>query len=178
MLAKGEDRTVHRVRKSLNVRRTKETEFLEVHRFIRSIDWLENYPKHMYKILLRYFGNTCFIAENEQEEIIGFVLGFKSQRHTDTYFLWQIGIHPSYQNEGLGAWLLSEIEKGLRSDDFEKIEVTVDPENLPSRKLFERLNYKNVSQKEGKIVELEVIPAVKDYYKPGRHFILYEKAID
>ena len=55
--------------------------------------------------------------------------------------------------------------------------MTVDPENIPSQKLFEKNGFLNISSREGEIVEVMGNTAVKDYYKPGRHFILYDKKI-
>ena len=58
------------------------------------------------------------------------------------------------------------------------MELTVDPENIPSQRFFEKNGYKNVSFKEGEIVEVKGKPAVKDYYKPDRHFILFQKELN
>jgi L-2,4-diaminobutyric acid acetyltransferase len=172
---------VKKMKKSaFRIRNAEEGDFLAVHRFVSGCKPLEPYQEHFYKIMLRYAGNTCLILEDcdEKGQIAGFVMGFISQRHTpSTYFLWQIGISSSVQGRGLGKELVREIEKRMTKMGCRRIELTIDPENHPSRKLFERMGYQNISPKEGPVVTVAGNPAVKDYYRPGRHFMLYEKRL-
>jgi phosphoribosylamine--glycine ligase len=162
----------------LRIRRASQSDFLEVFDFVSACPPLESYPEHVYKILLRYFGNSCFVAEIRQR-IVGFVLGFISQTHAaPTYFLWQIGVSPTMQGNGLGKQLMQAVEKGAAEIGAQRIELTIDPENAPSRKLFEALGFSNISAAEGKTVEVANNIAVRDYYKPGRHFMLYEKNLN
>jgi phosphoribosylamine--glycine ligase len=159
----------------IQIRTVKETDFLAVYDFVSGCPPLENYAEHVYKILLRYFGNSCFIAEM-RKRIVAFVLGFISQTHEKkTYFLWQIGVMPYLQGTGLGKQLLEEVENQVNRMKCERIEVTIDPENIPSQKLFENMGYRNISTEEGDTVKVMNNLAVKDYYKPGRHFMLYQK---
>jgi phosphoribosylamine--glycine ligase len=159
------------------VRTAKETDFLDVYEFVSGCPPLENYAEHVYKILLRYCGNSCFIAEM-RNRIVGFVLGLISQTHSQrTYFLWQIGVSPSMQGTGLGKRLLKEVEKQVTKLGCQRIELTIDPENIPSQKLFAEMEYCNISRNEGETLEVMGHMAVKDYYKPGRHFMLYEKIL-
>jgi phosphoribosylamine--glycine ligase len=159
------------------VRTANETDFLDVFEFVSRCPPLENYAEHVYKILLRYFGNSCFIAEM-RNRIVGFVLGLISQTHWQrTYFLWQIGVSPFMQGTGLGKRLLKEAEKQVTGLGCQRIELTIDPENIHSQKLFAEMGYGNISRKEGETVEVMGHIAVKDYYKPGRHFMLYEKIL-
>jgi L-2,4-diaminobutyric acid acetyltransferase len=153
------------------------TDFMEVHDFVSMCPPLESYAEHVYKILLRYFGNSCFIAEL-RKRIVGFVLGFISQTDSQkTYFLWQIGVAPFMQGTGTGTRLLEYVEAHVGDLGCERIEVTIDPENISSQKLFEKMEFRNISKREGKTVKVNGNLAVKDYYKPGRHFMLYEKKL-
>ena len=160
----------------VTIRKVKEEEFLNVYEFVSRCNLLENYAEHFYKIMLRYFGNSCFIADYNGG-IVGFVLGFVSQIHDKTYFLWQVGIDKSVRREGIGKMLLETAEKEMRKLGCNRIELTIDPKNIPSKRLFEKMGYINVSSKEGKLIKVMENTAVKDYYKPGRHFMLYEKNI-
>ncbi|SNQ60250.1 GNAT family N-acetyltransferase [Candidatus Methanoperedens nitratireducens] len=158
----------------INIREANQNDFLEVHKFVSTCKPLENYFEHFYKIMLRYFGNTCFIAEHENK-IVGYLMGIKSQTHESTYFLWKIGVSPSMQGKGIGRLLLERAENKVRDIGLKRIEVTIDPENTPSKKLFESMGFNNISLKEGVTVKVNGNIAVKDYYRPGRHFMLYEK---
>ncbi|PWB51845.1 MAG: hypothetical protein C3F06_09270 [Candidatus Methanoperedenaceae archaeon] len=160
----------------MKIRKGSQEDFLRVHQFTAGCPPMENYPEHVYKIILRYFGDYCFIAE-ENEQIIGFVLGIVPQSFQDTYFLWDIGVAPSYRGKGIGKRLVREVENELGKKGFKRIELTIDPANLLSRKLFEKMGFKNISGRVGKTIEVQGYPAVKDYYKPGRHFMVFEKLI-
>ena len=160
----------------MRIRKTAQEDFLRVHEFTAGCPPMENYPEHVYKILLRYFGDYCFIAE-ENEQIIGFVLGIVPQSFEGTYFLWDIGVTPSYRGKGIGKRLVREVENELSKMGFKRIELTIDPANLPSRKLFEKMGFKNISERVGKTIEVQGNLSVKDYYKPGRHFMVFEKLI-
>lgn len=162
--------------RTLQIRKADEKEFLSVYNFVSRCKPLENYSEHFYKIMLRYFGNSCFVAEFNNE-IVGFVMGFRSQVDNDKFFLWQIGVFSYHRGKEIGKMLLDEFEKVAKNIGCKRIEVTVDLENTPSQKLFEKMGYLNVSIKEGETVEVMGNTAVKDYYKLGRHFMLYEKNI-
>jgi len=160
----------------VRIRKATQEDFLSVHQFTAGCPPLENYPEHVYKIILRYFGDYCFIAE-ENSQIIGFAMGIVPQTFPGTYFLWQIGITPSYQGKGIGGKLVREVENEMRKLKFKRIEVTIDPVNLSSKKLFEKMEYQNISEGVGKTIEVDGNLAVQDYYKPERHFMVYEKLI-
>ena len=161
----------------MEIRRAVQEDYLKIHKFTAECPPLENYPEHVYKIILRYFGNYCFIVE-ENGRIIAFAMGIVPQTLKDTYFLWDIGVDLSYQKQGIGTKLLNEIENELRKLGFRRIEVTIDPINSSSQKLFEKMGYQNISKKVGKTIDMgNGNIAIEDYYSPGRHFMLYEKQI-
>ncbi len=158
------------------VRTAKQDDFLNVHEFVDNVEVIDTHPPFFYKIILRYFGDTCFIAE-KGGEIVGFLLGFVSQNNPDNLFIWQIGVNPNMRKKGIAQKMLAEEEKEVKKRGCKRIEVTIAPENTVSKKLFEKLGYKNVSYREGETIEVKGSTTVKDYYKPDRHFILYEKEV-
>jgi len=161
----------------LNFRKAEEEDFLDIYNLVSNCPPLEYYYEHVYKILLRYFSSTCFILEYNKR-IVSVVIGFISQEHEPkTYFLWQIGVSPKIQGIGVGSRMLKYIEKELKKINIKQIEVTIDPKNIPSQKIFERNGYNNISKSEGKTVEIDGNIAVKDYYSPGAHFMLYNKKL-
>lgn len=167
---------IRRIKEKINIKNVFQKDFLKVYSFVKDCKPLKPYAEHFYKIILRYFGNTCYIAEYKND-LVGFVMGFFSQTQNNTYFLWQIGVHPSMQGKGVGEFLLKKIENRLMENGCKRIELTIDPENYPSQNLFEKSGYHNVSNQEGETLYVKGNKAVKDYYKPGRHFMVYEKRL-
>jgi diaminobutyrate acetyltransferase len=161
----------------LIIRSVSEKEFMRIHSFVSDCDVLETYPEHVYRILLRHFGDTCLVAESDGV-IVGFLLGFRSQTRADLFFIWQIGVSVSARRQGVGAAILRDVENRLSSHEAARIECTIDPENEPSIRLFESQGYVNVASREGETISIAGHPSVKDFYMPGRHFALYEKRLD
>ncbi len=153
------------------------TEFLEVYDLIRHCPPLESYGPHLYKIMIRYFNNTCYVAK-KRDRVIGWVMGFIAPNNPDTYFLWQIGIDPNEQGIGLGSRLLDYVEKDLIKKQCKRIELTIDPENIPSQKLFIKNGYRNRSKDEHSPTAIvNGNEAIIDFYGPQRHFMVYEKIL-
>ncbi len=157
-----------------DIRPIREEEFVDLQGFVAGCPPLEPYAEHMYRILLRHFGSCSIIAEDEGR-ILGFVMGFTSHRFEGTYFLWQIGVAPDLQGSGLGVRLLADLEGRLGEAGIRRVEVTIDPMNDPSRKLFERAGYVNVSDRVGEPVEVNRQIAAAGFYRPSRHFMVFEK---
>jgi len=163
-------------REGITIREAKENEFLSVYDLVSQSPPLEKYFQHFYRIILRYFSSSCLVAEY-QKKLVGWQMGFVSQNDYHTYFLWQIGVHPDMQGRGLGGLLLEAIEKKAYEMGSSRIEVTIDPENLASEKLFLKNGYVNISPEIGNTVTVNQREAVRDYYSPGRHFMVFEKRL-
>jgi len=163
-------------RDGIIIREAKEDEFLHVYNLVSQSPPLEKYFQHFFKIMLRYFSSTCLVAEH-QGKLIGWQMGLLSQNDPTTYFLWQVGVHPDMQGRGLGGLLLDAIENKVTELGCTRIELTIDPENISSEKLFLKNGYTNASSKVGPTVLVNKRKAVKDYYSPDRHFMVFEKKI-
>ncbi len=163
---------------ALEMRTAKEPEYLEVHDLVRRCPPLEVYDAHVYKIMIRYFGKYCYVAR-KGKRVVGWVMGFPVSANPDTYFLWQIGIDADMQGSGLGTRLLKFVEMDLCEKRCRRIELTIDPENRPSQKLFDKNGYRNRSSTEGSpTTRVNGLEALTDFYSPGRHFMLYEKILN
>lgn len=158
------------------IRTARETDYLAIAEFARDCPPLEAYPVHQYRILLRYCADCSFVVESG-DEIVAFELGLPSSTRPGTFFLWQIGVAPSQRGTGLSSRLLGHVELEARKLGFQRIELTVDPENEPSLRLFEGAGYENISVREGPPIEVAGHQAVPDHYGPGRHFVLLEKQL-
>jgi diaminobutyrate acetyltransferase len=161
---------------SIVIRKAREKEFLNVYEFIASCGVLETYGAHFYRIVIRYFRDTCYLAERDGK-ILGFMWGFLSQTDPHTFFLWQIGVDPSTRGEGIGGRILEAAERELAERGCHRIELTIDPSNRPSQRLFEKRGYRNISDEEGRTIEVEGVLAVCGYYRPDGHFSLFEKRL-
>lgn len=160
----------------MKIREVNKEDFLKVAEFAKNCPPLEPYPLHFYKIMFRYHRGVSLVAE-EDGRVLGFAFGLVAQSLPRTCFFWQVGVSPKAQGKGLGKKLVSFFEKKAKEAGCVRVELTVDLGNTPSQKLFESMKYKNASSQEKATVEEEGKIAAKDYYGPGRHFIIYEKIL-
>lgn len=126
-----------------------------------------------------------FLVAEDNHKIVGFIGFHNRQDHTGKQTIkWQNkqakqvypnkkisstgqieGIHPDYQSQGLGAKLITQIEKKLRKKGYKYAFVTIIDDPLPntaSQKFIQKMGYKKVawgSQKEGSKIIVNI------YYK-------------
>lgn len=88
----------------MNIRTVQESDYMEI---IAVIDawWGGRHMSDMLpRLFFKYFQNTSFIAE-ENDKIIGFLIGFISQSYPNEAYIHFIGIHPDYRKSGIAKEL-------------------------------------------------------------------------
>lgn len=93
---------------------------------------------YLYLLLARDFADTCVIAEHDGA-VVGFASGYRRPRHPEVIFLWQVGIHPDWQGQGLGKRLVGAFLRQPGADRASMLETTITPDNQASRGLFEAI---------------------------------------
>jgi ribosomal protein S18 acetylase RimI-like enzyme len=79
------------------------------------------------------------LAERNHGEMIGLLLC--SRVREDVGHVTQICVAPQYRRRGLGAWLLAECERDLRSRNFQALTLTVTKENTSAVALYEQRGF-------------------------------------
>lgn len=59
------------------------------------------------KLFFDHFTNTSFVAEKEGK-IVGFLIGFLSQSHSNEAYIHFVGVHPEYRKHNIGKKLYNE----------------------------------------------------------------------
>lgn len=88
----------------MNIRTVQESDYTEV---ITVIDawWGGRHMSDMLpRLFFKHFQNTSFIAE-ENDKIIGFLIGFISQSYPTEAYIHFIGVHPEYRKSGIAKEL-------------------------------------------------------------------------
>lgn len=120
----------------LTFRSADRTDGAPMWRFVQEAGVLELNTAYSYVLLCEHFGHTCMVAEDEQGEMMGFVLSYIPPRQPDTVFVWQVGVSPKARGKGLGRRLLDAVVALPACADVRFMEATVSPDNEPSQKLF------------------------------------------
>ncbi|MEM9523713.1 MAG: GNAT family N-acetyltransferase [Pseudomonadota bacterium] len=118
---------------------------------VKSTPWLDTNSEYAYALWCSHFAGHSVVALRD-EEVIGFLNGFRSPRRPDTYFLWQTATKPRHGVAGLGVEMIDfavrrEIDRGAN-----RIEASVDNRNKPIRILM-----KSLSRRLGGHVEEELL---------------------
>jgi L-2,4-diaminobutyric acid acetyltransferase len=104
-------------------------------RVVEDCGVLDRNSSYLYLLLARDFAANCVVAEMAGETV-GFVTGFRRPSRPDAVFLWQVGILPQAQGQGLGKRLVAAFLRQPGARDARWLETTITPSNEASRGLF------------------------------------------
>lgn len=108
-----------------------------VWRLIQRAGTLDLNSAYLYLLLGRFYGDTCLVATGEDDEqLAGFVTAFIPPGREDTVFLWQIGVDPDFQGQGVAGRMLRALLNLPACRQAHYLETTVTPDNDNSRGLF------------------------------------------
>jgi L-2,4-diaminobutyric acid acetyltransferase len=103
---------------------------------------LDRNSTYTYLLLCRDFRETSIVAEraeqggSQEQELVGFVTGYRLPAQPDTLFVWQVGVAKQARGEGLASRLLDGLLCSPGCRDVRFLETTVTPSNEASRALF------------------------------------------
>ncbi len=106
-------------------------------RLVQATGTLEVNSAYFYVLFATDFADTCLVAEHDGK-LVGLVLGYHPPREPDTAFVWQVGLLPSYQGQGLGLRLLQQWLNLPANRRCQWLTATVAEDNPPSQALFRR----------------------------------------
>lgn len=127
----------------------------------------------IYHMLTTHFRSTCFIVE-ERGEMIGFLLGFRSQTDPGQAFIHLIQMAPERRGYGIGRKLFKHFEAAVKDMGCTQVCTMVRPENK-NIGYYPKLGFEAV--KGDNTIEVNGYPAVRDYNGPGKHMVLWCKCI-
>jgi len=93
------------------------------------------------KLFFDHFANTSFILEDE-EQIVGFLIGFLSQTHSEEAYIHFVGVHPSYRKQNLGKKLYEEFFKVVQENGRNIVRCVTSPVNKVSIAYHTKMGFK------------------------------------
>jgi L-2,4-diaminobutyric acid acetyltransferase len=82
-----------------------------------------------------HFADTCIVAE-KNNQLVGFVSGYRKPGESHIYFLWQVGVSEGGRGHGLAKRMIQAILGREDCRGVIELNTTVTPSNEPSRALF------------------------------------------
>jgi L-2,4-diaminobutyric acid acetyltransferase len=86
-------------------------------------------------LLCDHFRDTCIFAGSNSGPA-GFISGYLHPSRRDTFFVWQVAVHPRFRRKGLGIGMLKHLIRRPAFHSVSYIETTVTPSNDASRNMF------------------------------------------
>ncbi|MCD1294567.1 N-acetyltransferase [Methanocella sp. CWC-04] len=156
------------------VRNAFEYDFLEVTNKSREWGDLVIEREGVYHILMAHFRKTCFIAE-DRGKMIGYLLGFRSQVNPDQAFLHLIQVDPAMRGHGIGKRLFKQFQAEVKKMGCTEIHTIARPENKVGMGFHKGMGFEIVKPENS--IDIQGVPAAKDYNGPGKHMVLFVKKI-
>lgn len=134
------DAVISRDTTSLFIRKPNPDDGWAIYELVKSCPPLDINSAYAYLLLATQFRETCAVATNETDEIVGFVSGYVKSCSPDTFFLWQVAVGEKARGTGLARRLVEAVLARPELDGVHHLETTITPDNLASWTLFRRLS--------------------------------------
>lgn len=108
-----------------------------IHELVKATRLLEPNTCYAYLLLASHFAETCVVATQE-DRLLGVVVAYRPPTDPHALFVWQVGVHPDAQGQGLARSLLHAVLDRPACHDVRWLTATVAPSNVASDRLFRR----------------------------------------
>ncbi len=124
------------------------------------------------KLFFDHFNNTSFIAEKDGE-IVGFLIGFLSQTHSDEAYIHFVGVHPEYRKHNIGKNLYNQFFNVVNEENRKIVRAVTSPVNKVSISYHTRMGF-DIEQGDKTIDGIKV---KADYDGPDQDRVLFVKEL-
>lgn len=122
------------------------------------------------RLFFTHFCETSFVAELDSK-IIGFLIGFLSQSHSEEAYIHFVGIHPDFRKQGVGSALYGQFFQVAQEFGRVRIKCVTSPVNKSSIAYHLRIGF----EAEPSETQEDHVPYHLDYDGVGEHRVLFVK---
>jgi ribosomal protein S18 acetylase RimI-like enzyme len=94
------------------------------------------------KLFFVHFEGTSFVAEDEEGELAGFLVGFLSQTHDDEAYVHFVGVDPRRRGSGLGRELYERFFDAIRAEGRHVVRCVTSTVNTESVAFHESIGFR------------------------------------
>lgn len=99
---------------------------------------LDRNSTYLYLLLCTHFAESCVVVYDKQK-LIGFISAYGLPQDSDTLFIWQVAVAKSARGKQLASRMIEHLLQRPHLAHIRYLQTTVDPENLASRRVFEKI---------------------------------------
>ncbi|MBA2875924.1 GNAT family N-acetyltransferase [Thermaerobacillus caldiproteolyticus] len=122
------------------------------------------------KLFFIHFQNTSFVAI-EQEQIIGFLIGFVSQTYPEEAYIHFVGVHPDYRKRKIASRLYERFFETVKEKGCRLVRCVTSPVNRTSIAFHSRMGF-DIEKGDQ---EIEGVSVFTNYDGRGGHRVLFVK---
>ncbi|KAI9758273.1 MAG: N-alpha-acetyltransferase 30 [Chaenotheca gracillima] len=121
----------------------KESQYLSAIRQLISKDLSEPYSIYVYRYFLYQWGNLCFMALDEQENLVGVVVSKLEPHRGGPYrgYIAMLAVREEYRGQGIATKLVRMAIDAMIAGDADEIALETEITNTAAIKLYERLGF-------------------------------------
>jgi len=134
------------------------TDGYAVHRLISSCPPLDSNSLYCNLLQCAHFADTAICAKDD-EDLAGFVSGYRIPNRLDTLFIWQVAVADGQRGQGLAGRMLCELLQRPICREVAYLETSITPSNRASWILFDKL-----------AMRLETTSQVSPLFEKEEHF--------
>jgi N-acetylglutamate synthase-like GNAT family acetyltransferase len=105
-------------------------------------DWWGGRPMAgmLHRLFFEHFQPTSFVIE-EHAEMVGFLVGFRSQTTPTQAYIHFVGVHPDYRGQGMGRRLYEHFFEVVRKMGCTEVRAITSPVNRGSIAFHRRMGF-------------------------------------
>ena len=125
------------------------------------------------KLFFVHFSSTSFTAVDD-DQIVGFLIGFVSQTLPDQAYIHFLGVHPARRGEGLGRLLHKHFFAASASHGCRTAQCVTAPVNRNSIAFHRRLGFSLLDSDD----KVDGVPVAVGYDGEGEDRVIFTKDLD
>ncbi|KAF3045134.1 N-alpha-acetyltransferase mak3 [Didymella heteroderae] len=121
----------------------KEEEYLPSIRQLIGKDLSEPYSIYVYRYFLYQWGDLCFMALDNDSNLIGVIISKLEPHRSGTYrgYIAMLAVQESHRGKGIASKLVSMAIDAMAARDADEVVLETEITNTASLKLYERLGF-------------------------------------
>ncbi|MED3574186.1 GNAT family N-acetyltransferase [Cytobacillus praedii] len=129
-----------------------------------------NMSEMLPKLFFDHFTNTIFIAEKEGK-LVGFLIGFLSQSHSNEAYIHFVGVHPDYRKHNIGKHLYNNFFNVVKQNGRNMVRCVTSPVNKVSIAYHTKMGFE-IEEGDKKI---DGVSVNSNYDGPNQDRVLFVK---
>lgn len=121
----------------MEIRPLRETDYVEAEQILDQVG--EEEAARLDPVFFHHLGG--YVARNDDNELIGYLLGFRSDQDPDVAFVHLVVVRPDYRGKKVATRLMDRFEQQARSWECRWLEAMVDEANEGGRRFHEARDF-------------------------------------